>query len=366
MTKLLNTRNILLSIFIFINITFCVRYAIRISIEATIISTIIYLLLSVFTIKFCNKNTLSLKQIFLTCIIWVACCIVLLQFVPLETIRVDRIEMIELFWNAVNDGEYPYSPRGNFNGNHPGPMPIYFILCYPFYLIKTYALIPILSYMAWIYYTYHTNRQSTTLLLLLIIFSPACYWEVLCRSTIIFNTIIFLIWFVSLKSFDSFSSKKLIISAIIGGLLLSTRSILVVPIIAFGIYALHHKLQQRSKTIIWGFVLLATFIATHIPLLFYGIDKVIEINPITIQTDFFIPSEYMILFIILLSIISYKCTNFNRITFISGIFLFAIALLYIVRYIFCTGLEHSITMGCDISYFLFSLPFLFYSLENHD
>lgn len=288
MLKLFNTRNISLLIFIFINVAFCIRYAIRVSYSLAIVATLIYILISCGIIIYSTKKSLSLKWIFSLGTLWISGCIVLLHLIPLETIRVDRVEMIELFWNAASEGEYPYNPRGSFNGNHPGPMPIYFILCYPFYLIKQYALIPILSLVGWVYYTYRTNKDNTSLLFLLIITSPACYWEIVCRSTIIFNALIFILWYRHLMNFNSFSTKSSIISAIIGGIVLSTRSIFAIPIIAFGIYAI--KNNNISNVLTWGVTLFLSFVATHLPLLFYGIDNVMNLNPIWLQSNFFIPT----------------------------------------------------------------------------
>lgn len=361
MAKAINYRNIFLGIFIFINIAFCVRYAIRISFLAAIASTLIYIIIVYFVIKYSNKNLLSLKQIISIGSLWLIGCATLLQHIPLETIRVDRVEMIELFWDAVHNGEYPYDPRGQFNGNHPGPMPIYFVLCYPFYLIKQYAIIPILSLITWVYFTYKTNKNNTTLLTLLIITSPACYWEILCRSTIIFNILIFLLWFVSLSRFKDFAIKRICFSAIIGGLILSTRSILAIPIIAFGIYSLRHN--SASKTFLWGVIILISLTITHIPLLYYGIDSILRINPIWLQSNFFMPKEYMVIFVLFSIGVSLKCNSFNQMCYSCGIILFIIALTYIIRYICCAGIEHSISKGCDISYFFFSLPFLFYTLK---
>lgn len=364
MLKLFNTRNISLLIFIFINVAFCIRYAIRVSYSLAIVATLIYILISCGIIIYSTKKSLSLKWIFSLGTLWISGCIVLLHLIPLETIRVDRVEMIELFWNAASEGEYPYNPRGSFNGNHPGPMPIYFILCYPFYLIKQYALIPILSLVGWVYYTYRTNKDNTSLLFLLIITSPACYWEIVCRSTIIFNALIFILWYRHLMNFNSFSTKSSIISAIIGGIVLSTRSIFAIPIIAFGIYAI--KNNNISNVLTWGVTLFLSFVATHLPLLFYGIDNVMNLNPIWLQSNFFIPTEYMIICVILLMGVAFLCKNFNQISFVSGIFLFGISLAYIIRYICYTSISHSITHGCDISYFLFSVPFLFLFLNNHN
>ena len=360
MIKRLTYHNIALAIFIFINVAFCIRYAIRISYSMAILSPLTYIVIAFFVIAFSNKKQLSLKWIFSIGIIWLCACTTLLHFIPLESIRVDRIEMIELFWDAALNGEYPYNPKGTFNGNHPGPMPIYFILCYPFYLIKQYAVIPILSLIVWVLHTYKTNKANSTILTLLIITSPACYWEILCRSTIIFNTIIFLIWFVSLSKFKTFTLKQICTSAIVGGLVFSTRSTFAIPIIAFGVYSLRYN--SVRNTILWCVILFFTFIVSHLPLFAYGIDNVMNLNPIWLQSNFFIPTEYMVVLVLLFVFFASKCKNFNQINFGCGIFLFSTALVYIVHYIYTTSIEHSIFFGCDLSYFLFSAPFLLLSL----
>lgn len=360
MAKIFKLNNLAIYLFIFINIFFCVRYAIRLSPLVAIVSTLAYIFISFYILKFHKKNTLSGKSIITIGSIWIIASAFLLYLIPLETIRVDRVEMIELFWDAVYNGEYPYSPRGRFNGNHPGPMPIYFLLCYPFYIIKQYAIIPILSLIFGTYYIYKRDKSIATLLFLLIITSPACYWEILCRSTIIFNTIIFLAWFITLRNFKSFSTNLTILSAIIGGLVLSTRSIFAIPVIAFFIYSIRYN--STPKTILWAIILSLSFIATHIPLLYYGLDNFLMINPIWLQSNFFMPTEYLVLFVLTTIVVATKCNSFNQICYVCGLILFATTLTYIIRYICYAGIEHSITKGCDISYFLFSVPFLFYPL----
>jgi hypothetical protein len=59
--------------------------------------------------------------------------------IPQESLRVDRYEMIKLFWDNTFSGINPYTPREHTN--IPGPFPCYFILALPFYLSLIYYML---------------------------------------------------------------------------------------------------------------------------------------------------------------------------------------------------------------------------------
>ena len=129
--------------------------------------------------------------------------IVIFQIIPVQNIRVDRWEMIQIFWDAVHQGIYPYAVHSP-EGNYPGPMPIYFLLSYPFYLIQEIGWMSILA--IWLLYFYIKNKKITkeknTLIFILILSSITIYYEIITRSTILFNSIIFLLYFLNLKDLE--------------------------------------------------------------------------------------------------------------------------------------------------------------------
>ncbi len=371
-TSIKRYKAISFSLFTLINVFFCIRYALRISLPIAITITVLYLMLS-FTIWRAYKQNykLSTAKIITILTLYIIVCSIILYFIPIESIRVDRVEMINIFWDNVFNGEYPYGTGGSLHGNRPAGWPVFFILCYPFYLIKIYAIIPILSIIALLLIFYRKNPQTTGFISLLIVTSPAIYWEIICRSTIFFNAVIFIFWFMSLSNISKKTTFKLYLSAIIGGLLLSTRSVLILPIVIFACYSLHSQLSF-SQFLKWCSCLFLTFLLSIIPLLFYGIDNITFVNPIIIQSSFLLPFELTLTFSLLSLIPVLWCKSYQQTILYSGISLYVIFSVYIIYCLISYGIDNCLYYGCDISYFLFCIPFFFYILldpkdnKHHD
>lgn len=361
MLHLKSYQTICFLLFTIINVFFCIRYTLRISIPIAIITTSIYLIISslIWLIYKCNYS-LSKNKIFIVLGLFIIICCVAIYFIPIESIRVDRVEMINIFWDNVLNGEYPYGTGGSINGNRPAGWPIFFILCYPFYLFKTYVLIPIFSILILLFIFFKKNPQTTGIITLMIVTSPAFYWEIICRSTIFFNATIFILWFISLANINK-NVFRFYFSAVLGGLLLSTRSVLILPIFIYIIYALRCELSFY-KSAKWCSCLFFTFLISNLPLLFYGIDSVSFVNPFIIQSSFLLPFNFTVIFAIISLIPAILCKSFTQTIFYCGISLFIMFFGYIIYNLITFGLEYCIYFGCDISYFLFSVPFFFYIL----
>ena len=72
--------------------------------------------------------------------------------IPQESLRVDRYEMIKLFWDNTFSCINPYTPREHTN--IPGPFPCYFILALPFYLLKEIGLLSLAGFLLFSYLLY--------------------------------------------------------------------------------------------------------------------------------------------------------------------------------------------------------------------
>lgn len=356
--KSITKSHISLFLFTLVNLLFCYKYGSRVLYSYTWIPMAIYCLCVGFiiyrhhTTKQFNKFT---YLIIAGILIIGGICISI--FIPETSLNVDRWDMIETFWNSVFSNNYPYQATGSLSGNHPGPMPAYFILCLPYYLTHSYAFIAITGII--IFYFYNKKRTSiknTETILLLLITSPAILWEICCRSTIFFNSCLFFIWLYSLKYLEP-DNKKIIISAIIGGILLSTRNVFVIPIL-FILLPLLSNIGFK-RLCIWGITLCITYISTIIPMLYWGVDNFLSMNPFIIQSSFLLPFN-ITLTMLILSIIPciYTRNNFDNSIFGGGLYIFTIILIYSIYIITTYGYEYFITTGCDISYFIFSFPFL--------
>ena len=110
--------------------------------------------------------------------------------IPTSHLRVDRFDMIALFWENLARGIDPYTPRlAGLSNNIPSQFPSYFLLALPFHLIGEVGWIPLLSIvaMAVLLLRRGGNLGPVTAALLL---SPALWWETVCRSTIFANAVL--------------------------------------------------------------------------------------------------------------------------------------------------------------------------------
>ena len=119
-----------LLMFITINILFYFKYLSKISIACGAITSVLYILFIIFLFKY--KPTFGRKLVNVGIITFIIATSSLLFFIPKEIFTADRWIIIDLFWDSVSNGLYPYAEKTSI-GNYPGAMPFYFLLCYPFY-----------------------------------------------------------------------------------------------------------------------------------------------------------------------------------------------------------------------------------------
>lgn len=326
--KNFNRNKISLLIFIFINIVFVVKYSLRINLEAMIFISICYCCLCCLICKYSDKLNNTITLYILITITFIG--IILNNIIPLESLNVDRWEMISTFERAVENGDYPYLQKGLISGNYPGPSPFYFVLCYPFYKLNFYVGIPLFS--LWLFYfvckkSKLSNCYFSTILLAI---SPALLFEITTRSTIIFNSILIFCALIWLRNLKSMSLGSLILNGIVIGLLLNTRNVFIVAIVVF-FFLLIREINYK-KVSIWCFSCFCSFVGTYLILiLLWGIDNFMEMNPFKVQSEFIIPSIYNYLFIILSIVAGLIVKNFNQAIFVIGIVLFICGLTVFLR-----------------------------------
>ena len=180
-----------------INSMFCFKYLYRIMPAVGSASVPLYALFIyvIYLLYIKHRLLLSIKKIFAGGVVYILIFSIILFFIPKETLNVDRWEMIELFWNSTREGHYPYGIASP-GGNYPGPMPFYFILCYPFYMIGEIGLVTIGGIVIWCIDTYRrADRNNLSFIVFLVVSSLAICWELLVRSTIFFITAIFVLFF---------------------------------------------------------------------------------------------------------------------------------------------------------------------------
>ncbi len=360
-------QNICLYLILAINFLFALKYLERITEYAVLIG--FFIIVIQFSI-WKNKNrfkfpfNINLLNIGIICL-YVVTSIVLLQKIPAEDLNVDRWSVITSFWDAYLNGDYVYFAESHQN-NYPGPMPFYFIIAFPFYLIGELGFMSLCGLLCFYGLMRYINIRDykQTAILLLLISSLFYLWEVTCRSNVFLNglLVLFSILYFLNKPKDG-NYKHLCISGILIGLALSTRNVYIIPYIIAFIYALRVKKINIKQTVFTGIIALITFTTTFIPFVIGHFEEFKTMNPFIIQSTFLIPFEYTIGFILFAIAISFLCKTKNDVYFFSGITLSAIISFYYLYHIIKEGFTETFyNSSADISYYILATPFLFYYL----
>lgn len=361
----INKEIIAFTLFSIINMLFYFKYLYRINALLAIIATLLYPIgvSSAKALKSYNKLKIPFIGWVGIFLLFFMACLALFPTIPKESLNVDRWEMIQVFWDSFLNGSYPYAAQGS-NDNYPGPMPFYFFLCYPFYKIGEIGLSSILAIMIWQFYIYKKEKLSDLNLNNLLLYtSLAIYWEIFARSTILFNTVLFAIYFFSLKNLKEENKIPFYVSALIGGLLFSTRNVFIIPLLIWGIYALRTQFHFISL-LRWAIVFLFAFILTFIPIFILGPDLFFIHNPFLTQGTVLLPFSWIICFLILTIGISFRINSFYDVVFYSGTLLFLIITGHVVYALINSGIGAYLTTGADISYYLFCFPFLLITMTK--
>jgi len=368
MRDLLLKRNINLALFLFVNFLFTYKYLERFTPWAALLSVSV----SIFYIAlYRNRNLLKFinKKIEISLIIiFIVVCLVIWKKIPVETLNVDRWSVITSFWDSYLTNQYAYFAKSNV-GNPPGPMPFYFTLALPFYLVGELGFLSITGvvFFYWLMWCKKVNPIIRTVILLLILSSFFNLWEVICRSNIFFNASLVLGSLIYILNQKVFTHKTLIISGIFIGLLISTRNVFVISYIICFLYLWRTKAIQFKQLTILGIISLLIFTMTFIPVVYGHLEDFKQMNPFIVQSTFLIPFEYTILFVLIAIGTSFLCKDKNDIYFYNAIVMFVSILIYLIYYICLEGFTQAFTNSTvDISYFIFCIPFAFWFLANNN
>ena len=284
--------------------------------------------------------------------------------VPLSSLNVDRWSVIHSFLDVLSAGGYPYFAESHL-GNPPGPMPVYYVLAYPFdraNCLEVLSAIGPIAGMWWIVRKENTPQRAVAWLLLLGT-SPWVYWEILVRSNITTYTVLVLValvyWYRSTSSARTLWS--VLMAAVCTGLLLSTRSVYaLVYIPVFG--ALLWRGHTRESVVLSAVTSIAAFTLTFVPIYLTWPDEFMVMNPFIVQSGFLLPRSWVAgVFVLAFSLLlSPRVRNHPFPT--GGFVLFGTVGLYFIYHTFTAGFQAAYFDSIvDLSYFIFCVPFLVYA-----
>jgi hypothetical protein len=352
------------SIIILINLIFAFKYLSRVNdyafilcIGYTLFLTIFYIFSKRIDSKFFNSNWLFYS---LVCLYSLG-HIILFHFIKVETLNVDRWSVISSFWNQAFHWQYPYNAQSHM-GNYPAPLPFYFVLALPFNLLGEIGYLSLSGILILaVFLRKNLSPQNSVGALVFLFLSVSVFWEISTRSTILINSILFMVYLVWLEKVNFKNKRQFWMSAIIGGLLLSTRTIFALPLTIYVIYLFKSKEVTLKVLVVWSLIVVGVLIITFLPFLIFYFPEFLIRNPFNVQTDYLFPLNISMIFIFLSVISGFLCTKKREILFYtSGIFVLILITyfyLFIHKYGFMNAYFKS---GIDLSYLFFAFPFLLY------
>ncbi len=373
--KLFNISKTQISFFfiLFINFLFLIKYGIRLTpffvFLALGILGIYYLIWRKQTLIFNFKNERLLKISNPIMLLgFIGFSVLVFHFLPQEQLNVDRWSVISSFWDNFFERKYAYFAKSHM-GNHPGPMPFYFILALPFYFVGDLGYFSLIGLLVFYFILYYSKEfvRTRTLMLFLLLISAFYLWEVVTRSNIFTNSslVLFSIFYF-LKSNTDNNFKHLFINGLIIGLLLSTRNVFVIPYSILMLYLIKNKKIKFHKILTLALIVITTFALTFLPFIVNHFSDFLLLNPFVIQSSYLMPA-WLSVFCIFASLgLYFFIRNTQDVYFYSGISLFFTISVYFIWEIYFYGFQSAYFGNkADISYFILCIPFfLYFLLQN--
>lgn len=355
---------IALGLYLFINLIFIVKYGLRVSPLVVILGIVLFLTLVLGIFKLYNNRFVD-KNIVWLLLIFAVFSYCLTLFVPLESLNVDRWQIITCFCNAVENGEYPYlSHPENIPENLPGPSPFYFVLSYPFYKLNFFEGIPLAASFLWYFCLPFKSRKNRVLTTLLLLISPVYIYEIMVRSTIITNSLIILIWATYFVRFGRWNASTVFFNALLFGMLLNTRNVFIIPVLIYGVYYVC-RTQTQMKILWWSFVSIIFFLSLYALLAaVWGVENVLEYNPFRVQSEMIIPAWLSVTIVFIAVVAGAFVKKSENIVFYSCLIFFISAFsTYLWTSFHDESFSYAYLEHFDITYFLFSYTFALYLIK---
>ncbi len=240
-------------------------------------------------------------------------------------------------------------------------MPVYFLIAMPFYFIGELNILSVAGYILLIILIKRSSGSHADkgFLLIYLITSSFAYWEIAVRSNVLTYTVLTLLVLVFAEKKLRLGGGGFIIPAILSGLMLSTRSVYIMPYIIYFFPILFQRKIRPGSFFVFSGIAILSFLLSFVPFIVFFPDEFCQMNPFIIQSTFLVPLSYTVIFISITIVLSFFVKNSHAKFFYSGLSLFIGVLIYSLYHISRVGLEWAFMQSkIDISYFIFCIPFL--------
>ena len=292
-------------------------------------------------------------------IIFSAIAFLLFRIDPLS-VNVDRWSALEYFLDSLFEGSYPYGVETHM-GNHPSPFPLWHYLHIPFYWLGDmgFALFVYLAVFLCTIWLFSRSWRTTLIPLLLLMLSPAYWWEVVVRSDGLGNAMLIFCVILWMEHRQCSFQNHLLEVSVLCGMVAMTRLSAFVP---FAIYVARSFLRMSIYQQLASFsIILAIVLLFFSPYVFWNTETWVffSCNPLMTQTQLGSPLILIVMMAIAFWLIIKHNNSFIRYTNSTACFLFIFFLSAIVSsHVVCNAdtpwMEDA---SFDISYLTLSLPY---------
>ncbi|WP_143032160.1 hypothetical protein [Tenacibaculum sp. MAR_2009_124] len=205
-----------------------------------------------------------------------------------NSLQVDRWSAMEVTIKNIVEGVYPYNKLdhlGQTSSNLPGLS----LLGLPFYLLGDVGYLQVFVFGVfggWIYKSKREKKEKVLILILLVL-SPAYWWEVFAKSDLMSNVLLLLIFIDFWKEkYSEFTFRKPWLLGILVGFFCLTRGVVLIPLTIMLFYEFV-KTELRKKVLFLLGVVVSMFVLI-LPILLSLEDfyTIIENNPFNHQTKY--------------------------------------------------------------------------------
>lgn len=363
-----------LILYLFVNILFIFKYLTRTEISVPLI-TVLYIsgILGFVYLYFKWSPKVSEKLFKYSSFVLLSITLILiavgLLYIDPYTVRVDRWSAVSFFLEGLFNGEYPYGIHTHVSEtNFPSPFPLWHVINIPFYLLGDVG-IGLIFFLIITFVTvkiYFNSYRKAFFFLILLILSPAYWWEVAVRSDSLSNgflVLTFILWYTK-KGYSV--DKNFWLTIILCGIIASTRLSAVLPVALF-LFAQYIQTNWLKK-ILFPLSILAFVLVVFMPFVLWTIDGTYVFftrNPFMSQTSVGNP-VFLIIMIVAGIIFALKWKNTDEYFEYAASFMFIFMAGSQLSLIMTRGISGSFFTDStyDLSYFTLYLPYTLMALVS--
>ena len=153
-------------------------------------------------------------------------------------------------------------------------------------------------------------------------------------------------------------NKWFYLSAIVGGLLFSTRNVFALVLIPWGLYVLFVEKTPFIRFFKWALCFIISFAFSFLPVILLNPSEFFTHNAFIVQGSLLMPFALVLVFATLSAAVFLLCKRFSDVIFYGASILFLTIVGYACHHLFANGIQAYLDAEIDISYFIFCFPFL--------